>query len=363
LIPFEDLGRANRPFEEEFRAAFEATLSSGRYVLGEQVAAFEEEFAASLGVPHAVGVACGYDAVTLAFRALGITAGEVIVPANTYMATVLGVVRAGLRPVFSEPAPGTFLLDPHDVVRRITRRTVALLPVHLYGLVCDMDALMSIATEGRLLVVEDCSQAHGAAFRGRAAGSFGHASAFSFYPTKNLGALGDGGAVVTGTAEVADALTVLRNYGARHRSCADVVGLNSRLDELQAAFLRVKLRRLHEVTRRKNELAEKYDAGLAPGFVRPAPVAGAQCARHLYPVLHPERDRLRQYLASRGIGTEVHYPIPPYRQEALSSYCLGEYPTAEDFHRRVVSLPLSFGHSDNEIEAVIESANAFLRSE
>jgi dTDP-4-amino-4,6-dideoxygalactose transaminase len=359
LIPFEELSRANRPFEGAIRRAFDEVLASGRYVLGGQVAAFERELAASLRVARAVGVASGYDAITLALLALGLRDGEVVVPANTCIATILAVRRCGLVPVLSDPDPRTLLLDPADVVRCLSPRTVAILPVHLYGLPCDMDAICGIAREAKIAVVEDCAQAQGATWRERPVGSFGNASAFSFYPTKNLGGLGDGGAVATGSDEVAARLRTLRDYGCRERGLAEAVGLNSRLDELQAAILRAKLPRLREIVRRKNEIAGAYDRGLPAAFGRPVPLPGAGCARHLYPVVHPRRDELKEYLAAKGIGTEIHYPVPPHLQPVLPGLRESDFPVAAALSRAVLSLPCSFGHTDGEIDAVLEAMNRF----
>lgn len=359
MIPFEDLGRANGPFEASFRRALDDILSTGRYVLGEHVERFEEEFARHLGVGHAVGVGSGSDAITMAFMSLGITRGEVIVPDNGCPATALAVVRAGLIPVMSDPDPGTFLMDPEDVERRVTPRTVAILPVHLFGLACDMEAILPVADRNGLRVVEDCAQAHGALFHGRPAGSFGDAAAFSFYPTKNLGGLGDGGMVVTRDARAARAVRTLRNYGLRDGGRAEVAGWNSRLDELQAAFLLEKLPRLGDINARKNELAARYDAGLSPAFRRPVPVRGSRPARHLYPVLHPRRDELRRYLAEAGIGTSIHYSVPSHRQAAFSGCAHGEYPASTAICRSTLSLPLSFGHTVGEIDAVIAAMNRF----
>jgi dTDP-4-amino-4,6-dideoxygalactose transaminase len=361
LIPFEELARANRPFEAALRRAFEDTLASGRYILGGQVEAFEAALADSLGMRHAIGVGSGFDAIALAFMAIGLREGEVVVPANTCMATILAVMRCGLTPVLSDPDPGTLQLDPADVVRRLTPRTVAILPVHLYGLVCDMKSIGAIASERGLRIVEDCAQAQGASFRGRPVGSFGDASAFSFYPTKNLGALGDGGAVATNDDATAASVRMLRNYGYRARGIAGAVGFNSRLDALQAAFLLAKLPHLEEICRRKNAIASTYDRGLSPAFRRPVAVPGANCARHLYPVLHPRRDEFREYLEARGIGTEIHYPVSASRQPLLSGSGGGRYPVAEAAADMIVSLPCSIGHTDDEIDAVVEAANRFAR--
>jgi dTDP-4-amino-4,6-dideoxygalactose transaminase len=362
MIPFEDLERVNRPFHREFRQALNGVLRSGRYILGGQVDAFEEELASWLGAAHAVGVGSGYDALTLSFMALGLTRGEVIVPANTYLATVLAVRRCGLTPVLVEPDPASLLLDPAAAARGITRRTVAILPVHLYGLACDMERLTDLAVSRGLALVEDCAQAQGASFRGRQVGTFGNTGAFSFYPTKNLGGLGDGGAVVTGDPAVAERVRRLRNYGCPRRGVAAETGLNSRLDEIQAAFLRRKLPALHDLVRRKNLLAERYDRGLSPAIRRPRAPVGAACARHLYPVLHPRRDDLRAALAGAGIATEIHYPVPPHRQPAIAPHVRGQFPLSDQIHRSILSLPLSAGHREGEIDRVITAVNHFQES-
>jgi dTDP-4-amino-4,6-dideoxygalactose transaminase len=365
LIPFEDLRRVNRTFEPDFREAFSEVVASGRYVLDAQGAAFEAEFASFLGCGHAVGTNSGFDALVLALTALGLGEGEAIVPASGCPATTLAVIRAGLVPVPADASPETFLLDPEDAGRRIGPRTVAIVPVHLYGLPCDMDAILRLARRHGLKVVEDCAQAHGTTFRGRCVGTFGDAGAFSFYPTKNLGALGDGGAVATGDGEVAERLRGLRVYGSRGAGKgggAATAGLNSRLDELQAAFLRKKLPRLDEINGRKNLHAARYDRSLPPSLRRPVPHAEAGAARHLYPVLHPRRDDLRRFLAEEGIGTSVHYPAT-----ALSllgnSPGRGACPVAEEIAASTVSLPLSFGHTEQEIDRVAEAVGRFVESE
>lgn len=359
MIQFENLQEANKPFEHLLRRAFERVLGSGRYILGDEVKMLEAEFAQAFGHRHAVGVGSGYDALLLAFAALGITQGEVIVPANTYMATILAVIRSGLTPVLCDPDPETLLLDPASAEKLITPRTVAILPVHLYGLVCDMEGFSRLARNRSLALVEDCAQAHGGSFRERFVGNFGDAGAFSFYPTKNLGGLGDGGMVTTGDAATAEAVRTLRNYGSKERAVAERVGMNSRLDELQAAFLREKLPYLAKIVEHKNALAKCYDDHLAPCFARPAPVAGARSARSLYVIRSTGRERLREYLHSKNIFTDVHYPVPPHRHRAIAPLVSGEFPVSDRLSAEILSLPLSYGHSEREIYAVIEAMNDF----
>lgn len=359
LIQFECLKNAHADLEPHILAAVAEVVSSGVYINGPQLAAFENEFADKLGLDQVVGVGNGYDAITLALLALGLTGGEIILPSNTYMATALAAVRAGLTPVFAEPDPTTLLLDPGDIEKRLTPRTVAILPVHLFGLSCDMGAICEIADRRKLAIVEDCAQAHGAVYKGRSVGTFGLASAWSFYPTKNLGALGDAGAVSSRLPEVIGTIKVLRNYGARERACAECVGLNSRLDEVQAAILRVKLSALDGHNTIKNAIASRYDRDLRGDFGRPAPVSGSLPARSVYPILHPKRDELAAYLESRAIKTAIHYPVPPYRQKALAAFARGRYPVSDALHGQTLSLPLSVALSEMEIDRIIEAVNSF----
>ncbi len=330
-------------------------LDSGRYILSDEVDRFESAFATACAASHAVGVASGTDAITIALLAAGIGVGdEVITAANTCIPTIVGIERAGATPVLADVDPATYTLDPADVERRLTPRTKALLPVHLYGQPADLDALLALGVP----VVEDCAQAHGATFGGKPAGSLGVASAFSFYPTKNLGALGDAGAVVTQSDEIAGRARLLRNYGERERYEHVLRGLNSRLDPIQAAILSVKLGHLHASVERRRRLAAIYDEALAgTPLTAPAIVAGRDHAYHLYVVQSPDRDRFRANLDEAGIGTAVHYPTPMHRQPAYRELDVpGGFPVAESLCERVVSLPLSETHTDEEINAAAEAA-------
>lgn len=359
MIPFENLEKVNRQNEPALRAAFEEVLRSGRYVLGEQVEAFEAALAAATEVPYAVATGSGYDAITIALRALGLREGEAIVPANACPAAVLAVRRAGLLPVLADPDPATLLLSPEGFERRRTGRTVAVVPVHLYGLPCDMDAILSIASRHGIAVIEDCAQAQGAVFRGRPVGTFGHAAAFSFYPTKNLGGLGDGGAVLSASSSVAEAARRLRNYGYGKDGLPEAVGLNSRLDALQAAFLRAKLPLLPALVARKNALAARYDRDISPAFRRPVKLPGAEPARHLYPILHPCRNDIRRFLRDQGIETAIHYPVSPGRLAASAEAEGLPCPVAGECADTTVSLPLSAGLTDDEARTVVDSVNRY----
>ena len=343
-ISLVDLKAAYRRLQTEIDAATARVMSSGWYILGPEVAAFESEFAAYLGVEQAVGVASGTDAVLLALRALGIGPGdEVITVAHTAVATVAAIELAGATPRLVDIDAATYTLDPAQLAAAITPRTRAVVPVHLYGAPADMDAVLAVAHAHGLLIVEDCAQAHGARYRGRMVGALGDAAAFSFYPTKNLGALGDGGAVATNRPEVAERLRLLRQYGWRERYVSDVTGTNSRLDELQAAILRVRLRHLDAENTARRRLAARYDAALA-GLPITLPTARAddRAVYHLYVIRTAVRDALAAHLRARGIGTGVHYPVPVHRQPAYAHLGCGpgSLPATEAAAAEVLSLPM-----------------------
>lgn len=362
MIEYEQLDRVNAPFAPQMEEAFGRILRKGWFVLGEEVAAFEREFAAWCGVRHCVGLASGLDAITLSLRALHLPSGsEVLVPSNSYIASVLAVLEAGLTPVLVEPDLRTYNMDPAAASAAITEKTRAILPVHLYGKISDMAALSSLAVKHRLRVVEDCAQAHGAALDGRKAGTWGDTGAFSFYPTKNLGALGDAGAVVTDHDELAEELRTLRNYGSRKKYHNDLPGVNSRLDELQAALLRVKLPHLEEANGKKRTLAEIYFRELAlEGLVLPHRDEAFHDVFHIFAVRHPRRDALREHLLKKGIKTEVHYPVPPARQKAMEGrWAPGAYPLADLIHETEISLPISTCHEPEDIREVCRAVNSF----
>jgi dTDP-4-amino-4,6-dideoxygalactose transaminase len=362
MIPYEDLKKANAKFAEELKVSCLNCIDSGWYILGKQVEEFEQNFAAFCQAKYCVGLASGLDALLLALQAESFEPGsEIIVPSNTYIATILAIVNAGLKPVLVEPDITTYNIDPHLLKAAIGPRTRGIMVVHLYGKSCQMDLIGQIAAEHGLFIFEDCAQSHGATFKGQMTGTFGKASAFSFYPTKNLGALGDAGALITNDLGTFERVKMSRNYGSRVKYHNEVLGVNSRLDELQAAILSVKLKYLDQINAHKRRLAGLYLAHLdAKKFVLPIIHPDFHDVYHIFCVRHPERDRLRAYLLSNGIGTEVHYPIPPHRQHAFQSL-LGhlELPIAEEIHRTVVSLPISFGHTEDEINKVIEVMNSF----
>ena len=363
-VPFLSFEPQHAPLREAMQRAFARVYDSHWYVLGPEVGQFEQEYAAFSQVGHAVGVANGLDALVLALRALEIGPGdEVIVPSNTYIATWLAVTQVGATPVPVEPDPATSNLDPARLEAALTPRTRAIMPVHLYGQACRMSEIMAIATRHRLYVVEDNAQAQGAAFAGQLTGSYGHINATSFYPGKNLGALGDAGAITTNDAGLAQKVRVLRNYGSQQKYHNEVVGYNSRLDELQAALLRVKLPELPEWTRQRQQVAAWYGQHLTgiAGLRLPAVAAGATHVYHLYVVHTPRRDALQQHLAAQGIGTLIHYPVPPHRQQAYAGLNMpaGAFPIAEELADTCLSLPLWPGMTEAHVAAVAAAIRSF----
>lgn len=362
MIPFLDLKAPHQELQSELDEVWARVRDSGWYILGPEVEAFEQEYAAYCGARHCVGVANGLDALHLALRALGVGAGdEVIVPSNTYIATWLAVSQCGAVPVPVEPDPATHNLDPQRVEAAITPRTKVILPVHLYGQPADLDPILSIARRHGLRVLEDAAQAHGARYKGQRIGAHGDAVAWSFYPGKNLGALGDAGAVTTNDPELADRLRVLRNYGSRVKYVNEVQGWNSRLDPLQAAILRVKLAHLDEWNARRAEIAALYLRELADcGVVLPQVPDWAQPVWHLFVVRHPRRDDFQQRLAQAGIQTLIHYPIPPHRQAAYAGLGIapGTLPIAERLAAEVLSLPIGPHLSGAQAEQVVAAVKA-----
>ncbi len=362
-VPFLDLRASYLEIKDELDAAYRRTMDSGWYILGSEVQAFEEEFAHFIGTKHCVGVGNGLEALQLILRAYRIGPGdEVIVPANTYVATWLAVSGAGATPVPVEPVERTFNLDPARIEAAITSRTKAVLPVHLYGQAAQMDAISQIAKERGLKVVEDAAQAHGARYKGRRAGALGDAAGWSFYPTKNLGAYGDAGAITTDDDELAEEVRLLRNYGSKEKYYNEVKGVNSRLDELHAALLRVRLKYLDEWNARRARVARMYLEGLSgAGLLLPEVAEGAEPVWHLFAVRSRRRNELQRFLKSAGINTLVHYPVAPHLQKAYQDEGIAEgaYPITEAIHREVLSLPMGPHLSDEDAARVVEAAHGF----
>lgn len=366
MIPFLDLHRVNLPYEEAFRQKMQTFLDKGWYILGEEVTAFESEWAAYCGTAHAIGVGNGLDALVLIFRSyieLGKMApgDEVIVAANTYIASILAIRQAGLHPVLTEADPDSYNLDPAAIAQKITARTKAILPVHLYGRLCEMQAISALAQRHGLLVIEDAAQAHGAVdAAGKKAGNLGDAAGFSFYPTKNLGALGDAGAVTTNDAGLARMVRMLRNYGSETKYYNEYVGVNSRLDELQAAFLRVKLPHLDAENKRRRDIATAYLQEIShPDIVTPDYSGKDDHVFHQFVVRSAHRDRLQAYLKENGVQTQIHYPVAPHKQKALTEWSGLSFPVTERLHDEVLSLPMSGVLGDSEVETILSAVNRF----
>lgn len=365
-VPFLDLQAAYLELKTEIDAAVSRVLGSGWYVLGPEVEAFEQEFAEYCGANHAIGVANGMEALHLALHALGVGPGdEVIVPSNTFIATWLAVSQCGATPVPVEPQEASFNLDPARIEAAITPRTKVLLPVHLYGQSADLDPILSLADRYGLRVLEDAAQAHGARYKGRRIGCHGDAVTWSFYPGKNLGAMGDGGAITTNSAETAERLRVLRNYGSRTKYLHDIKGFNSRLDPVQAAILRVKLRHLDEWNNRRKLIAMQYMQSLdGLGLTLPHTPDWADPVWHLFVVRHAQRDLMRSRLAEAGISTLIHYPVAPHRQPAYASQGAGErpLPIADAMAGSVLSLPIGPQQQAGQTSHVIEALVHVLRT-
>ena len=371
MIPFLDLKAINSKCRQELINAATRVIDSGWYIQGDELRAFESEFASYCGARNCVGVANGLDALALTFRAwkeLGKLrdGDEVIVPANTYIASILAITESRLKPVLVEPDEKTYNLCPGNVADAITPKTKAILAVHLYGRLSPMDELVSLAKEHDLLVLEDSAQAHGAALAGRKAGCWGHASAFSFYPGKNLGAIGDAGAVTTDDEELSTTIRTLGNYGSQVKYENDYQGVNSRLDELQAAFLRIKLKRLDEEIQRRKEIAALYCSGITNKAISlPGAGIGIRISEfeghvwHLFVVRTAERQKLQSFLADRDVQTMIHYPIPSHQQKAYAGQLPQNFAVTEAISSELLSLPISPTMSDRQVQTVIEFANAF----
>lgn len=356
-IPFLDLKASYIELKEELDNAYARVMESGWYILGQEVSLFESEFAEYCGVKYCVGVGNGLEALHLILRAMNIGQGdEVIVPSNTYIATWLAVTYAGATPVPVEPDERTYNLGPAGIEEAITPATRAILPVHLYGQPADMDSILEIARLHNLKVIEDAAQAHGARYKGKRTGGLGDAAGFSFYPGKNLGAFGDGGAVTTNDDVLAARVCSLRNYGSHKKYYNECKGFNSRLDELQAAFLRGKLRKLDEWNKRRAAIADIYLKDLAdvPDLTLPHVTVDAEPVWHLFVIRTPEREKLQQYLAEQGIQTMIHYPVPPHKQDAYSEMASLNLPISEKIHQEVMSLPMGPSMNQKEISAIIE---------
>lgn len=362
-VPFVSFLPMEKELEKELRDSFDRVFKRSWYIEGEEDNQFENDFSNYCGSNYCVGVGNGLDALFLSLKALGIKEGdEVIVPSNTYIATALAVTYVGATPIFVEPNINTFNIEPQNIEEKITAKTKAIMPVHLYGQACDMEPIMKIANKHNLYVIEDCAQAHGALYKGKKVGTFGNASGFSFYPGKNLGALGDGGAAITNNKELANKIRALGNYGSDYKYHHIYQGNNSRLDELQAAFLSAKLPHLDKMNENRRKIANKYLEGINnPNIILPTVPDYVLPVWHIFGIRCKRRTELEEYLTSCGIGTNKHYPIPMHLQECYKSlgYKKGDFPIAEEISETELSLPIYYGMTDEEIKYVIDRINEF----
>jgi len=360
-VPFLDLKAPHQELKAELVSAFTRVLDSGWYIVGKELESFETKFAEYCGVEHCIGVGNGLDAIHLLLEAYGIGSGdEVLVPSNTFIATWLAVTRTGAKPVAVEPDPHTYNIDPAAIEAEITPRTAAIIPVHLYGQPADMDVINRIAERHKLVVIEDAAQAQGARYHDRHVGSLGHAAATSFYPGKNLGALGDGGAVLTSDAAIADKVRELRNYGSKVKYRHDKLGYNSRLDEMQAAFLALKLSKLDGANARRREIAQRYTEALVGTRIQaPNVPTWADPVWHLYVVRTAQRDKLQRHLKQHGVETLVHYPIPPHLQQCYVGMMNKPLPISELLASEILSLPMYPSMTVAEVDHIIKSLRDF----
>lgn len=363
-VPYLNLKLGNKEFSAQFHEALDSMLASGIFVMGEKLAGFEKQFARFCNVQYCAGVASGLDAITLSLKTLGIGKGdEVIVPSNTYIATLIAVTNVGATPILVEPNIDTYNIDPERIEGAITKKTKAIIPVHLYGQSCEMKKIMKIAQKRKLFVIEDNAQSHGSLHFGKKTGSFGIINATSFYPGKNFGALGDGGAVTTNKKTLIEKIKTLRNYGSRIKYYNDVIGYNSRLDELQAAFLTIKLKKLNEINKGRNRVAKMYIKGLTNvgDIVLPQTALHTTHVYHIFCIRSKKRKQLQAYLGKNGIQTLIHYPVPPHLQKAYRhlNYKKGDFPIAELLANTSLSLPMFPEMTDAQINYVITTIKGF----
>ncbi len=360
-VPYENLSKSNSFFLDEIKSAVNKVIDSGWYILGKELEQFEASFAGYIGMEYAIGVASGLDALVLSLMALDLPRGsEVIVPANAYVASVLSVLKAGLKPVFVEPDEQTCNINPYLIEASITKNTKVIMPVHLYGLPSDMNEIQRIAKKYDLFILEDCAQVHGATYFGKKCGNFSTMASFSFYPTKNLGAMGDAGAILTNDSKLAGKLRAIRNYGSHKKYYNDYIGVNSRLDEMQAAILLVKLKYLDKINQYKQHLAKIYNEHLTNKVIKPIQPDNCKHIYHIYNIRTEDRDKLKSYLAENGITTDIHYPVPPHQQKALAHLFEGKsFPISEKIHQTTLSLPISYGHTESDVQYVCETLNRY----
>ena len=360
MIDYENLGELNKQFFESYIESFTKTLYSGWYILGNNVEKFENEYASYVESIKCIGVANGLDALILSLKSLSLPAkSEVIVPSNTYIATILAIIHCGFKPILVEPDILSYNIDPNKIKEKVTSSTKAIMVVHLYGKCCNMDPINLIANEFNLFIIEDCAQSHGAKYKGIKSGNLGTIGAHSFYPTKNLGAIGDAGAITTNNIELHNKLLALRNYGSKIKYMNDYIGYNSRLDEIQAGFLSIKLKKIEQIIDHKRKLAKLYLENLKEDFIKPIVDDDYFDVYHIFNIRHPHRDKLKEFLFTKGIKTEIHYPISPNKQKAMQGIIKENFPISEEIHSTTLSLPISLIHNEDNIYHIIEVLNSF----
>lgn len=360
MIEYENLKKVNEKLFSKYQNNFDEFIKSGWYILGNQVTKFESEFSNFCDTQHCIGVASGLDAIILAIDAFDFPKNsEIIVPSNTYIATILAIVRNGFKPVLVEPDINTYNIDVKKIEKSITDKTTAILVVHLYGKACEMGTILQLANQYDLKIIEDCAQSHGAKYKGQKVGSFG-IGCFSFYPTKNLGALGDAGAVTCDDEEYMQKIKSLRNYGSSKKYYNDDLGYNSRLDEIQAGFLSIKLEILDDITNHKRKLAKLYLENLDNRFIKPIVEEDYFDVYHIFNIRHKNRDLLKEFLLENNIKTEIHYPLAPHKQKSMNNILDGNYPISEEIHNTTLSLPISYSHTKEDILKICNAMNRWL---
>lgn len=360
MIEYENLQKTNKFFLKKFNQPYKRFLNKGSYILSKNVVDFEKKFSAYIGTKFCVGVANGMDALTISLKALNLPKNsEVIIASNTYIACILSAINANLKPILVEPNIKTYNLDHRNIEKNITKKTRVIMVVHMYGKPCKMKEIQKICKKFNLFLIEDCAQSHGSSIGNKLTGSFGDMSCFSFYPTKNLGCLGDGGAILCNNKSLAIKLKMMRNYGSKKKYYNDIIGQNSRLDEFQASFLNVKLDYLDKINHHKIKLAKIYDKKLNDNFIKPVIEGGEKHVFHIYNVRHNQRDKLKKYLEKQNIQTSIHYPIPPHKQKCFKGIFKKQYPISDKIHASTLSLPISFSNSEKDILRIVNKLNLF----
>ena len=360
MIEYENLSFVNKEFRVELQKCFNASLDSGKFILSRNVEKFENNFSRYINSKYSCGVASGLDAIILSLFSLNLDKdAEIIVPSNTYIATILAILRCGLKPVLVEPDMETYNICPENITQKINKKTKAVIVTHLYGSPCDMAKIVDICKTNNLYLLEDCAQSHGAKYKNKSTGTFGDFGCFSFYPTKNLGALGDGGLISIKNLKRLELLQSLRNYGSKKKYENSEIGFNSRLDEIQAAFLNIKLKKIDKLIKHKQKLAKIYYENIKDEFIKPKILKNCRQVFHIFPIRHPKRNQLRKFLLKNGISTEIHYPIPPHMQKGYKNILKGKFPISEEIHKTILSLPISSMHNEDHIYKVCESLNKF----